>query len=196
MLVAGHRFQASGNEKKDIALDCVAGYRFCRNGLSKIGCTVEQIEEVRTKVGVNKAKGPDSIGKILLKKLAPTLCKSRYFSSLRHVWQRESSPKSVIAPLNKKIDTIMFYLPINCLCCDSKVLEKVIFDCLYNAIPDFSLNRNSVSDNSNLALLKCSASSLKFTEPMTPIARGTKFILRRLWESIRQSSTRHRNNKV
>ena len=71
--VAGHRFQASGNEKKNLAQDCVAGYRFCSNGLSKIDCTVEQIEELMTKLDVNKAKGPDSIGKIQLKKLAPTL---------------------------------------------------------------------------------------------------------------------------
>ena len=41
--VAGHWFQAGGNENKEIAQDCVASYRFRSNGLSIIDCTVEQI---------------------------------------------------------------------------------------------------------------------------------------------------------
>ena len=35
-LVAGHPFQASGNENTDFAQDGVPGYRFCSNRLSKI----------------------------------------------------------------------------------------------------------------------------------------------------------------
>ena len=43
---------------------------------------------------------------------------------------------SVFAPLHKEgdKDAIMFYRPRICLCCPSKVLEKIVFDCLYNAI--------------------------------------------------------------
>ena len=68
--VAGHWFQTTGNENKDIAQDSVAGNRFCSNGLSKIDCTVKQIEAKLTKLDENKAKGRDGIRNILLKKLA------------------------------------------------------------------------------------------------------------------------------
>ena len=73
--VAGFRFKASGNENKDIAQDCVSGYRFRSNGISKIDCTctVEQIEAIITRSDLNKAKDPDGIVNILLKKVARTL---------------------------------------------------------------------------------------------------------------------------
>ena len=47
--VAGHWFQATGNENKVIAHGCVASNRFRSNGLSKTDCTVEQIEAKMTK---------------------------------------------------------------------------------------------------------------------------------------------------
>ena len=50
--------------KTKTLLKIVAGYRFRSNGLSEIDSTVEQIEEMVTKLDVRKTKGPDGIGNI------------------------------------------------------------------------------------------------------------------------------------
>ncbi|XP_075263000.1 uncharacterized protein LOC142354563 [Convolutriloba macropyga] len=95
-----------------------------------------------TKLDVKKAKEANSIGENLLKKLAPTLSKSQFLiskTSLNKGKFPEKWKTSVNAPLHQEGDkaAIMFYRPINCLSFPSKVLEKIVFDCLHNAIRKF-----------------------------------------------------------
>ena len=107
--------------------------------LSKIECSERQIENILLNLQVNKAKGPDGIGNLTLRNLAKTISKSLHtvFKTCLNKGKFPTKWKTgLIVPLHKDGDkaAITCYRPINCLCCPSKVLEKIIFDCLYNAI--------------------------------------------------------------
>ena len=112
---------------------------FGPNTFNKITCCEKQVTELLCSLKSKKAKGPDRLGNETLKKIATTLAKS-----LTVIFQTCSNKgvypqywkESEITPIYKDGDKcdVTKYRPINCLCCPSKVLEKVIFDWLYPVV--------------------------------------------------------------
>ena len=85
------------------------------------------------------AKAPDRIGNETLKQLATTLAKSLtviFQTCFNKGVYPQYWKESEITPIYKDGDKsdVTKYRPINCLCCPSKVQEKVIFDWLYPVV--------------------------------------------------------------
>ena len=112
---------------------------FGPNTFNKIICCEKQVTGILSSLKSKKAKGPDRIGNETLKQIATTLAKSLTVIS-QTCFNKGLYPQhwkeSEITPIYKDGDKsdVTNYIPINCLCFPSKVLEKVIFDWLYPVI--------------------------------------------------------------
>ena len=107
---------------------------FGPNTFNKITCCEKLVKKILNSKS-KKAKGQDRIGNETVKQPATTLAKSltvifqTCFKSVYPQYWKESE----ITPIYKDGDKsdVTKYRPIKCLCCPSKVLEKVSFDWLY-----------------------------------------------------------------
>ena len=95
--------------------------------------TTTEIEKIRENVDINKAKRPDNLGNILLKKLSCSISKSLYlrFNTIANKFVFPSTWKiREIVPIFEEEDKLFVsnYRPISLLTVISKVLEKTIFD--------------------------------------------------------------------
>ena len=101
--------------------------------LNSISFTIDEIEDALNELLVNKANGPDKIGKTLLKNLSKSLPKSLHllFNLIANKAIFSTNSKiSKIAPIFKDGDKqdVSNYRPISLLSAVSKLLEKVIFE--------------------------------------------------------------------
>ena len=105
---------------------------------NKIVITKKQIVQILSNLDTSKACGPDNIGNLILKTL-PSLSKSLYLV-FKTVIAKGFFPIywkiSELVPIFKdaKKTQIEKYWPRNLLCNVTKILEKLIFDELYNLI--------------------------------------------------------------
>ena len=111
---------------------------FGPNTFNKITCCEKQVTEILSSLKSKKAKGPDRIGNETLKQLATTLAKSLtviFQTCFKKCVYPQYWRESEITPIYKDGDKsdVTKYRPINCLCCPSKVLERVNIDWLYPA---------------------------------------------------------------
>ena len=101
--------------------------------LNQIHFTTDEIENALQLLDVNKAKGPDKIGNLLLKSLSKSLPKSLHllFNLIANKARFPEKWKvSEIAPILKDGDKqdVSNYRPISLLSTVSKLLEKLIFE--------------------------------------------------------------------
>ena len=94
-----------------------------------------EIKEAMSNLDVHKAKGPDSIGKEVLKNLSESLCKSLYmlFNLIANKCHFPNEWKtSELVPMFKdgNKQEVTNYRPISLLSTVSKLLEKLISPCL------------------------------------------------------------------
>ena len=107
----------------------------------KITVNESEIQNILENLQINKAPGHDGVGNIILKNLSQSLPKSLLLlfqtclnkSSFPNTWKT-----CQVTPIFKDGDktSIDCYRPISLLCSLSKVLEKVIFDALYEHVED------------------------------------------------------------
>ena len=107
----------------------------------KITVNEYEIRNILENLQINKAPGHDGVGNIILKNLSQSLPKSLLLlfqtclnkSSFPNTWKT-----CQVTPIFKEGDktSINCYRPISLLCSLSKVLEKVIFDALYEHVED------------------------------------------------------------
>ena len=112
--------------------------RFERKRFNKININETKIREVLSKLQTNKACGPDRIGNTALKNL-PALSKSLmliFKTALNKGYFPSYWKISEVIPIFKDENRAMIeqYRPISLLCNVSKVLEKIIFDELYDIV--------------------------------------------------------------
>ena len=112
---------------------------FGPNTFNKITCCEKQVTEMLSSLKSKKAKGPVRIGNETLKQITTTLAKSLnviFQTCFNEGVYPQYWKESEITPTYKDGDKsdVTKYRPINCLCCASKVLEKVIFDWLYPVV--------------------------------------------------------------
>ena len=98
--------------------------------LNQIHFTTDEIENALQLLNVNKAKGPDKIGNLLLKSLSKSLPKSLFGLIANKARFPEKWNVSEIAPILKDGDKqdVSNYGPISLLSTVSKLLEKLIFE--------------------------------------------------------------------
>ena len=108
--------------------------------------TATEIEKILENLDINKAKGPDNLGNILLKKLSCPISKSLYllFNTIANKCVFPSTSKiSEIVPIFKEGDKqlVSNCRPISLLTVISKVLEKLIFDKMISSVK-FSISNS------------------------------------------------------
>ena len=101
--------------------------------LTEFHFTADEIEKVLSKLSGNKAKGPDGLGNLVLKKLSRPLSKSltTLFNTITNKGVYPSKWKTGhVTPIFKEGDkqSVEKYRPITLLSNISKVLEKLLFD--------------------------------------------------------------------
>ena len=105
---------------------------------NKLKIDERKIKEILTKLQTNKACGPDNVGNTILKNL-PTLSKSLHIifhAALKKGCSPAYWKTSEVIPIFKDENRAMIeqYRPISLLCNVSKVLEKLIFNEIYEIV--------------------------------------------------------------
>ena len=107
--------------------------------LTEFHFTADEIEKVLSKLSGNKAKGPDGLGNLVLKKLSRPLSKSltTLFNTITNKGVYPSKWKTGhVTPIFKEGDkqSVEKYRPITLLSNISKVIEKLLFDKIFDKI--------------------------------------------------------------
>ena len=111
------------------------------NRLNQIRVTPETVAKLLASLKEDKAMGYDKIGNLILKQCSHPLCKSLAMivqtclntGTYPKVWK--TGQVSPIFKEGNKAD-VKCYRPICLLCCCSKVLEKLLFDAIYELVKD------------------------------------------------------------
>ena len=118
--------------------------------LSQLVFTPDDVYNILTRLNIHKSTGHDRISNRMLKLTAVQICKplSDIFNlSLRSGTFPNSWKKSNICPVFKKLDRqqVENYRPISLLCNTSKILERLVFNKLYEYLVSNGLltSRNS-----------------------------------------------------
>ena len=114
-------------------------FNFEEKDLNCFDISEKEIENILNKLDTSKANGPDDISKLFLDNLSKTI--SRSLLLLFQTFNNKGNfpaywKQSDISPIHKEGDktAINMYRPINCLCCLSKVFEKLMFNKLYEHV--------------------------------------------------------------
>ena len=114
-------------------------FNFEEKGLNRFDISEKEIESIQNKLDTSKANGPDDVSNLLLKNLTKTLSRSLLLLFQTFINKGKFPAywkQSDITPIHKEGNkaTINMYRPINCLCCLSKVFEKLMFNKLYEHV--------------------------------------------------------------
>ena len=114
-------------------------FNFEGKDLNLFDISEKEIESILNKLDTSKANSPDDISNLFLKNLSKTISRSLLllFQTFINIgilpayWKQ-----SDITPIHKEGDkaAINMYRPINCLCCLSKVFEKLMFNKVYEHV--------------------------------------------------------------
>ena len=101
-------------------------------------CTAEEVSDILSSLNIKKATGPNELPNILLKKCSETLCASLSLL-FRKIFNKGVFPTqlktSIVCLLYKEGDrsSVEQYWPISLLSNVSKVLERVVFNRIYES---------------------------------------------------------------
>ena len=109
---------------------------------TKFVASETKIHDILQKLHINKAPGHDGIGNVVLKNLSDTLPKSLSLLFQTCIINKATFPSPwktcKVTPIFKEGNkaSVDCYRPISLLCSVSKVLEKLIFDTVYQHVED------------------------------------------------------------
>ena len=114
-------------------------FNFEEKDLNRFDISEKENECILNKLDTSKANGPDDIFNLFLKNLSKTINRSLLLLFQTFINKGKFPAywkQSDITPIHKESDkaAINMCRPINCLCCLSKVFEKLIFNKLYEHV--------------------------------------------------------------